>query len=211
MAPKNKFTREEMISAAVNVVREQGADKLTAKTLAAQLGISTQPVFTCFETMENVRSEVENAAEKMFINYTNEAFGERIPFFGYGKRYIEFAKKEPELYRLLFLSDEKDNRAIKSMLHLQSEILPTLIGIYKISQKDAERYFRDLWLVVHSIATLFVTGGCPYSDSEIERILTGFSISLIKSIKEIPNFTDGTFDRDAQFRSVIEKRTADKI
>lgn len=207
MAPKNKFTREEMISAAVNVVREQGADKLTAKTLAARLGISTQPVFTCFETMENVRTEVENAAEKMFISYTNEAFGERIPFFAYGKRYIEFAKKEPELYRLLFLSGSKDNRAIKSMLRLQAEILPTLIGIYKISQKDAERYFRDLWLVVHSIATLFVTGGCPYSDSEIERILTGFSISLIKSIKEIPHFTDGAFDRDTEFRKAIGIRT----
>jgi len=209
MAPKLKFTKEEMLTAALEVVRTQGKDKLTAKSLAAELGISTQPVFTCFETMDNLKSEVIAAAEKVFVSYTNKAFGERIPFFAYGKRYIEFAKEEPELYRLLFLSDEKDNRAIKSMLRLQKEILPTLMGIYKISQKDAERYFRDLWLAVHGIATLFVTGGCPYSDLEIEHILTGFSISLIKSIKEIPSFTDGMFDRDTEFRKAIEARTED--
>ena len=31
MAPRNKFTREEMIAAAVRVVREKGIDALTAK------------------------------------------------------------------------------------------------------------------------------------------------------------------------------------
>ena len=34
MAPKNKFTKEEMVAAAVRVVQEKGMDGLTAKTLA---------------------------------------------------------------------------------------------------------------------------------------------------------------------------------
>ena len=33
MAPKNKFTKEEMTEAALRVVRQQGLDGLTAKTL----------------------------------------------------------------------------------------------------------------------------------------------------------------------------------
>ena len=44
----------------------------------------------------------------------------------------------------------------------------------------------NLWFVVHSLSTLIVTGDCPYSDQEIGHILTGFSISICKSIKEIP-------------------------
>ena len=31
----------------------------------------------------------------------------------------------------------------------------------------------------------------------------GFSISICKSIKEIPGFADGSFDRDAVFRGLI--------
>ena len=45
MAPKNKFTREEMVAAALHVVRRKGEDALTAKALAEELGTSTQPVF----------------------------------------------------------------------------------------------------------------------------------------------------------------------
>ena len=37
MAPRNKYTREEMVEAAVRVVREKGIDALTAKALAGEL------------------------------------------------------------------------------------------------------------------------------------------------------------------------------
>ena len=47
MDPQNKFTREEMVGAAVRVIREKGIDALTAKALAGELGVSTQLVFTC--------------------------------------------------------------------------------------------------------------------------------------------------------------------
>ena len=57
----------------------------------------------------------------------------------------------------------------------------------------------------HSLATLIVTGGCPYSDREIAQILQGFSVSICKAIKEIPGFTAGTFERDAVFRSLTAK------
>ena len=57
--------------------------------------------------------------------------------------------------------------------------------------------------MVHSLATLIVTGGCPYTDREIGQILTGFSLSICKSIKEVPGFAAGTFDRDAAFRALL--------
>ena len=66
MAPKNKFTREEMVAAALRVVRRKGADALTAKALAEELGTSTQPVFTCFGTMDALKTEVSAAAEALF-------------------------------------------------------------------------------------------------------------------------------------------------
>lgn len=53
------------------------------------------------------------------------------------------------------------------MLHLQERVRPTLVQIYRITPEEADVYFRDLWLVVHSLATLIVTGDCPYSDREI--------------------------------------------
>ena len=65
MAPRNKYTREEMVEAAVRVVREKGIDSLTAKALASELGVSTQPVFTCFHTIE----EAKRASRPLYINF----------------------------------------------------------------------------------------------------------------------------------------------
>lgn len=208
MAPKNKFTRKEMVAAAVRVVQKRGAAALTAKSLAEELGTSTQPVFTCFGTMEALKAEVYVAAERLFDEYLTNGLKEKISFLGFGSQYIRFARKEPELYRLLFLMrpDDVGSGAFAAMRHMQELVRPPLVEIYHISAQEADRYFRDLWLVVHSLATLIVTGDCPYSDREIGQILTGFSISVFKAIKEIPGFTEGTFDRDATFRGLIQEK-----
>ena len=208
MAPKNKFTRKEMVAAAVRVVQKRGAAALTAKSLAEELGTSTQPVFTCFGTMEALKAEVYVAAERLFDEYLTKGLKEKISFLCFGSQYIRFARKEPELYRLLFLMrpDDVGSGAFAAMRHMQEHVRPPLVEIYHISAQEADRYFRDLWLVVHSLATLIVTGDCPYSDREIGQILTGFSISVFKAIKEIPGFTEGTFDRDATFRGLIQEK-----
>lgn len=207
MAPKNKFTKEQMVKAAVRVARDRGIDGLTAKTMADELGISTQPVFTAFGSMDEVKREVYAAAVSVYDEYTELGLKEKIPFLGVGMQYIRFARQEPELYRLLFLAQAQDNEysALKSMQHLQELVRPTLIRIYHITAEEADLYFRDLWFVVHSLATLIVTGDFPYSDQQIGEILTGFSISICKSIKEIPGFAAGNYDRDAVFRSLVSK------
>lgn len=204
MAPRVKFTREEFAEAGLSVVRKKGFSALTAQALAEELKSSTRPIFTCFGTMDELKSEVYAAAEAVYKDYEDVGLKHPIPFLGVGLQYIRFAKEDPELYRLLFLTSGTEfGGAMTSMKHLQNMIRESLMSIYKIDAKTADFYFRDLWLVVHGLATLIVTGDCPYSDDEISQILTGFSVSICKSIKEIPGFVDGTFDRDATFRSLI--------
>ena len=209
MAPKNKFTREEMVAAAVQVVRKNGAASLTAKSLAGELGTSTQPVFTCFGTMDTAKAEVYAAAGRLFDDYLAESMKEEVSFFRFGMQYIRFVQEEPELYRLLFLMRPNDlgSGAFATMRHMQEIVRPSLVETYHISEQEADRYFRDLWLVVHSLSTLIVTGECPYSDREIGQILTGFSVSIFKAIKEIPGFVEGQFDRDVTFRDLIQKES----
>ena len=207
MAPRNKFSRDEMIEKAVQVVRKQGIGALTAKSLANELGVSTQPVFTCFHTIEEVRREVVNAAKILYDDYVKEGLCNDIPFLGFGMHYIRFAKEEPELYRLLFLSTDQGegNSAFEEMNASLELVTDSMEETYHIDAKTAERYFRDMWLVAHSLATLIVTGSCPYTDQEIGRILTGFSIGHCMAIKEIPGFVEDNYDKDAIFRELIKK------
>ena len=202
MAPKNKFKREEMVAAAVAVVQKGGEEALTAKALAEALGTSTQPVFTCFGTMEALKAEVYAAAEQIFNRYALAGLQQKVPFFGYGVQYIRFAREEPELYRILFLTKRAGNTTMNTMQRMSNAIQPVLMRVYKLTAIQANRYFRDVWLTAHSLATLVVTGNCPYSDGEIAKILTGCSLSTLNAIKQIPGFAEDAFDRDEAFKSV---------
>ena len=65
MPPKVKVSREEILQAATALVRKSGADALGARTLASALNCSTQPIFSNFETMEDLRIAVVAEAERI--------------------------------------------------------------------------------------------------------------------------------------------------
>lgn len=53
MPPKVKVTKAEIVKAALAVVREHGAGVLNARTVAAVLNCSTQPIFSNFQQWMN--------------------------------------------------------------------------------------------------------------------------------------------------------------
>ena len=203
MAPKVKFQKSEIVDAALRVLRVKG--DITARDVAAELGVSTRPIFTYYRSMEELKEDIRQAAGDVYRRYAEEGLRQEIPFLGFGQQYLRFAREEPQLYRLLFLSPSVQGGAMEAMRQSQTWLLESLCRIYRMDAGTAGRYFRDMWLVVHSLATLIVTGSCPYSDRELSGILTECSISFCKACKEIPGFGEGTFDRDAVFRALVEK------
>lgn len=66
MPPKAKFTREEIIEGAFQIARTEGFDKITARELGKRLQSSARPVFTVFESMEEVKMEVIARAKEVY-------------------------------------------------------------------------------------------------------------------------------------------------
>lgn len=54
MPPKPKFTKDEIVAAALGVVSKNGIDALTAQALGNALGSSARPIFTIFNSMKEV-------------------------------------------------------------------------------------------------------------------------------------------------------------
>ena len=205
LPPKPKFTKEEITNAALKVAREKGIGAVSAREIAVVLGTSTRPIFTYFRTMDELKKAVRQFAEDIFQKYVEKGLAMEPPFLGVGIQYLEFAQQEPELYKLLYMTrpEEGQSNALEAMGLMQAQVRDRLMEIYHMDAAAADRYFRDMWLTVHSLCSLIVTGNCAFSRQEVQQILTGFSLSLCKALKEVPGFVDGTFDRDEAFRSVI--------
>ena len=76
MPPKSKFTREQVIAAALDVTRKKGIAGLTARGLAAELASSAKPIFGLFQNMEEVQKEVIAAAYMLYQSYIQKGMAD---------------------------------------------------------------------------------------------------------------------------------------
>lgn len=52
MPPKPKFTKDEIVDAALDIVSRDGVEAMTAREVGERLGSSARPIFTVFGSME---------------------------------------------------------------------------------------------------------------------------------------------------------------
>ena len=68
MPPKPKFTKEAVAAIALAIIKEDGLAALTARELGKRLGTSASPIFTVFQSMD----EVKLAARKLALDEFKE-------------------------------------------------------------------------------------------------------------------------------------------
>ncbi len=173
MPPKFKFTRDEVIAAALELTREGGLKTLTARSLAARLGSSPKPIFGLFQSMEEVQGEVFRAAEMLYRSYlqADMAAGQYPPYKASGLAYIRFAREEKELFRLLFMRD----RTGETIEENRAEVRPLLELIMQnlgIGEADAYLLHMELWLYVHGIAAMIATNYLDWDQEFCSKALT---------------------------------------
>lgn len=185
MPPKAKFTREEIIEAALKIARTQGIEAVTARELGKSLGSSARPIFTVFQSMDEVLEEVQKGAREIYRQYVEQGLSQTPAFRGVGLSYIRFAIEEEKLFRLLFMSEQKPVDSIEQVLMLIDEsydaILRSVEEPYHLKREDAKRIYQHLWIYSHGIATLCATGMYAFTQEEIEKQLAEIFIGLLKN------------------------------
>jgi len=191
MPPKAKFTKEEIIEAALNIVKTDGLEALTSRALGTELGSSARPIFTVFQNMDEVQQAVIESAKKLYKKYVEKGLTEEHPFKGVGTQYILFAVKEPKLFQLLFMTEQARVPDLSGVLPLieenYKEILMSIQNDYGMDEFLAERLYHHLWIYTHGIATLCATKMCRFTSEEISNMMTEVCMSILKNMKEEKN------------------------
>ncbi len=80
MPPKAKFTREEIVAVAVDIIRDSGVEAITAKEIGKRMGTSTRPMFTWFKTVEELRAAAAEEARQIYNRYAERGLSMTPPF-----------------------------------------------------------------------------------------------------------------------------------
>ncbi len=191
MPPKAKFTREEIVEAALNIVKEDGFEALTSRALGTHLGSSARPIFTVFQNMDEVQQAVIESAKTLYKEYVDKGLTWERPFKGVGTQYILFSVNEPKLFQLLFMTEQPQIPDLSGVLPLieesYEEILLSIQNDYEINELLSQKLYHHLWIYTHGIATLCATKMCRFTGEEISSMITEVCMSILKNIKEEKN------------------------
>ena len=187
MPPKPKFTKEEVIEAALELVSEKGMSALTSRDLGLRLGSSARPIFTVFRSMEEVQDEVKQAAVARFEQYAKKAMNYTPIFKQMGMQMILFAKEEPKLYQIAFMTDNHNVKCFEDIYKRLGDVAYQCIDViqndYGLTQSDAKKVFEHTWIYTFGIGTLCATGMCDFSEEQIIEMLGQNFMAMMKLTK----------------------------
>ncbi len=157
MPRKSVFSRQDVIQAAYDLVEEHGLHRLSARTVADRLQSSTAPVYTNFQTMNDLIREVLRLGKDLLLVYATRPHTERI-FLNMGIGVIKYARDHSNMYRALFL----ESGAYKDLLNdLRASLLPVLDRDERLSclsQPQKDDLLTKMSIITHGIAAQVCIG-----------------------------------------------------
>lgn len=188
MPPKAKITKEMILNTVLEITRETGFETVNARSVASKLQCSTRPIFTCYENMDELKNGFLDFAYKYFEQYvtnyrnsTNVISALLLPL-----SYIDFAREETHLFRLLFISDmDLDMTEAKDFYkeidnEKKAKDFSETLGV---ELERAKTIFLDLFLYTHGIAVLTVTKKIALDRNSTEKMLRNILSAFIKQEK----------------------------
>lgn len=186
MPPKAKITKEMIVDVAFGIIQREGVDKVTARSISQQLNCSTQPVLYHFATVEDIKKAVYKKADAYHSDYLmnmENDYGD--PMLTMGMNYINFARKERNIFQFLFQSNEFSGASILELLEME-EILPILTMLQhelELELDEVKEVFSTLFIFVHGYASLYANNTMIYEEanviSAVEKVFEG-AICVLK-------------------------------
>lgn len=181
MAPKQKITKEMILKAAFQITREEGFENVNTRRLAKKLGCSTQPIYSQYSNMEELKKEFHHYAASHFDDYALETLQKENYFKELGHAYINFARNESNLFRVLFMSELLGLKSFSDMYTDEDniEVAKMLSDELEISLEDAKNLYLKVWIFNHGVASLIATNTIVLPEGEAEKMIDDACDALI--------------------------------
>ena len=185
MPPKVKVTKEEIIAAALEILRQKGMEAVNARAVAAALGGSTQPIFSNYSSMGALQHDVLAAGYAEYNRWIEQQMkeGRYPPYKASGMAYISFARRQSQLFKVLFMRD-RTGEPQPAEDELTRRIISLIMKNTGLEEQAAYTLHIELWIFIHGIASMLVTGYLNLEETVISTMVTDVYQGLLARKKE---------------------------
>lgn len=178
MAAKSKVFKEDILKASVEVLKKNGENFLTTRHIAKELNISTQPIYSHFKNIENLKNELIN-----YIN-TNYLKTKAITYKDYALFFLNFAKTEKALFMFIYVRNRKNN-IIDDINY--DDIINSLSLSLEISIDKAKQMHKKMQYYCYSLGVMIASNYLELNENQISQELSEIFKILLKYYKNITN------------------------
>ncbi len=162
MARKETITKQYLLDTAFELACNEGIENVTARKLSARAGCSTQPIFRLYENMEALWADIFEKSVEYFADHCKSYVLDEntdLPFIKLGMCYIDFAVSDPNIFRMLFLSNMRFGKSFYEILNGRDGIVAAEMSKVRASgNREAGEIFTNMWIFIHGAACMSITG-----------------------------------------------------
>ncbi len=206
MPPKPKNTREEIATAAFEIIKQEGLSALTARSLGKSLDCAASSIFTVLPSMEAVKMAARELALAEFKEYISD-YREYTPAFKrIGIMMVSYGIHEPELFKLLFMQEHPSEigfaESLKDLGDIPQMCQELIQRDYGMTPEESALMFEQLWIHAFGLGSMCAMRVIRLSDEEISKRLSVIFAGLVMLIKsgkmkevdmDVEKKADGTY------------------
>ena len=166
-----KVSKDEIIDAAVEVLRDGGFSAVNARSVARKIGCSTQPIYFSFQSMDELKAALSERAIRMHTRRVRDSLraheGNDSRYSSYGMGFVRFAAEEKQLFRWLYLEGHQLGPYQNDVL--LPEIIAVIVEEFGYSEEVARRFHQDMTYFTYGLAILANTDHLRLTEPELRE------------------------------------------
>ena len=183
MARKTTISKEVILEAALKMLIRDGYASVNVKTLASEIGCSTQPIVWHFENMGGLRQALSDYAMAYAAKQSASSYENKLESFEFiGRSYVKMALNEPNLFKFLYLGGNplgkpynlKDIGSSKN-----KEMIAMIAEQTGLNEEQVIRFVRNTIIYSHGIATMLATGVLKGTEKEMMEMINNAADAFI--------------------------------
>lgn len=95
------FTRQQIIDTAFDLIRQEGRQAVSARSLADKIGCSTMPIYSHIHSIGDLEEELLKKAMEYMQEFQRRSYSDN-PLLDIAVGYVVFARDEKLLFRFLY-------------------------------------------------------------------------------------------------------------
>ena len=175
MARKVTIGREVILESALKMLIRDGYSSVNIKTLASEIGCSTQPIVWHFENMDGLRAALFEYARIYAATSAASGRNDVEGFEAIGAAYVRMAINEPNLFKYLYLGEAPfaQTHNVKDIAtgEHNAEMIKKICDQTGLKRQAVIRYIRNTIIYSHGIATLVATGMFTATEKEMMKMI----------------------------------------